>query len=367
MVVSLVSTMMGSLDERFVIIIACTLFFITTIGVYLIYKVAPVEQMTYETSQGMTRNRMMARRLALGLAPVGVALALLIAPQLGILTGGSVAFLVIGASLIPAGIYAWKDDASVRTLDEEVPTFIRSLGNVAGATGVTLTEALKRIDMKSMGSLQPHIERLDIRLGARLPTKECWEAFRRESGSELVNRSTQMLVDGSELGGRTDQVGETCSNYAANIIHLRSKRALTATTFAFLTVPMHATMAFILIFVLEIVSNFNSMISGSSELLGGDDKAIALPETLQLPPGMYIPGQVELAGGLDLFGAQDMTLISTVILLVVGILTFANALAPKFAGGGSNLMILSFLSIMCIISGAVLGIVPLVTAKIFGA
>ena len=39
MVVSLVSSMMGSLEQSFVVIMAFALFFITSIGVYIIYKV----------------------------------------------------------------------------------------------------------------------------------------------------------------------------------------------------------------------------------------------------------------------------------------------------------------------------------------
>ena len=149
-------------------------------------------------------------------------------------------------------------------LDAELPTFIRSTGNIAGSTGVTLSEALRRIDIRSLGSLEPHVGRLQVRLGARLPTHECWEKFRQETGSELASRTTHMLVDGSELGGSPDEVGSICSEYALNVTKLRAKRNLTGSTFAFLTVPMHATMTFILLFVLEIITNFNKKLGEAS-------------------------------------------------------------------------------------------------------
>ena len=210
MVVSMVSTMMGSLGQNFIVLMAFTVFFITGIGVFVIYKAAPVEQITYETSQGTTRLRRLAKTTLL-LVPLGVLLGIVLGSQFGILAGFSVFFLLVGISLLPAGYYAWKDDVSVAQLDSESPTFIRSVGNVAGSTGVTLTEGLRRIDIRSMGALEPHINRLQVRLGARLPTYECWEKFREETGSELVNRTTHMLVDGSELGGRPDLVGQTWS------------------------------------------------------------------------------------------------------------------------------------------------------------
>ncbi len=367
MVVSLVSTMMGSLDQNFIVIMAFALFFITGVGVFIIHKVAPVEQITYDAEGSLTKYRSKARRLFVLLAPVGVAAAVFFAPQFNIMMGSAVAFLAIGLSLMPAGWYAWKDDGSVSHLDTEFPTFVRSVGNIAGASGVTLTEALKKIDTKSMGSLEPHIDRLNVRLAAHLPTERCWDAFRAETGSELVKRTTHMLEDGASLGGRPDQVGNICSSFALNIVQLRAKRALTASTFSFLTLPMHATMTFILVFVLEIITNFNTKLgSASAGLEGADRSGLAVPEGLAIPPGVSLPTQGDLAGGLDLFGNQDMAMVAMMIVLVVAILTIANSIAPKVAAGGSNLKLLSYFGLMCLVSGFVLATVPVITGKIFG-
>jgi flagellar protein FlaJ len=280
--------------------------------------------------------------------------------------GSAVAFAAIGLSLLPAGWYAWKDDSTVNKLDTEFPTFIRSLGNIAGASGVTLTEALKRIDTKSMGSLEPHIDRLKVRLAAGLPTQQCWDAFRAETGSELVKRTTQMMEDGSGLGGRPDLVGNICSSFAQNMVQLRAKRALTATTFSFLTLPMHGTMTFILVFVLEIISTFNTKLGSASAGLGDTGRGdFSVPEGLAIPPGVSLPAQGDLAGGLDLFGNQDMGLVTLMIVIVVLILTVANSIAPKAAAGGSKLKLVSYLGIMSLVSGFVLAVVPVVTGRIF--
>ena len=365
MVVSLVSTMMGSMGQSFIVLMAFVLFAITAMGVYIILRVAPVEQITYDTRYGNTRERRLARRRLL-LAPLGMVLAIILGLQFGVLAGFAVGFLIIGISLLPTGYYAWKDDVNVAKLDSELSTFLRSLGNVAGSSGVTLAEGLRRIDTKSMGSLEPAINRLKVRLTAQLPTRDCWERFREETGSELVNRTTHMLVDGSELGGRADEVGQICSSYAQHVTQLRAKRNLTASTFTFLTVPMHATMTFILVFILEIISNFNSKLAeASGEVVGDAGQGITVPQGTQLPPGIVLPTGGDLAGGLDIFGTQDMSLITGMIVFVVIVLTIANSLAPKFAAGGSNLKIASFLGIMCIVSAVVLGLVPILTSKLF--
>lgn len=366
MVVSLVSTMMGSLDENFILIMAITLLFITGGGVYIIHRVAPVEQVTYDADGALTKDRKKSRLLFILLAPLGILAALVFGTRFDPMMGSAVAFLAIGGSLMPAGWYAWKDDIKVSNLDAEFPTFIRSLGNIAGASGVTLTEALKRIDTKSMGSLEPHIDRLNVRLAARIPTTECWDAFRAETGSELAKRTTQMMEDGSSLGGQADRVGKICSSFAQTVVQLRAKRALTASTFSFLTLPMHATMTFILVFVLEIISNFNTkLFSASAGLNGGGTQGVALSEGSNIPPGLTLPTQGELSGSMQMFGNQDMGFVVVMIIAVVLIMTVANSIAPKAAAGGSNLKLLSYLGVMSLVSGSILAVVPLITEKIF--
>ena len=84
-----------------------------------------------------------------------------------------------------------------------------------------------------------------------------------------------------------------------------------------------------------------------------------------MPPGITLPTPGDMGAGLDIFGAPDMTIVTIMIVFTVGALTVANALAPKFAAGGSNLLILSYFSIMSVVSGFVLGVVPFVTGMIF--
>ena len=161
-------------------------------------------------------------------------------------------------------------------------------------------------------------------------------------------------------------MGNICSSFAQTVVQLRAKRALTASTFSFLTLPMHATMTFILVFVLEIISNFNSkLFSASAGLNGGGTEGAALSEGSNIPPGLTLPTQGELSGSLQLFGNQDMGLVVVMIIAVVLIMTVANAVAPKAAAGGSNLKILSYLGVMSLVSGSVLALIPLLTEKIF--
>ena len=372
MVVSLVSTMIGFFDESVIMAMAATVMILMVLAVYVILKVAPVEEITYESANAVPRNRRLARRFLVTLVPAGAVVAtitvIVLDAQLSFIAQMSVVSLVMGASFIPTGILAWKDDTSVAQIDSELPTFLRTMGNVAGSTGATLQESLRRIQTTAMGSIAPHVSRLHIRLNAQLPTTEVWEQMRGETGSELLNRSTHMLVDGVEAGGPPADVGKMCSDYALNVTQLRSQRSLTANSFAFLTVPMHGAMVFVMLFVLGIIANFNVRLEAvSAELLEQARGEVGVPSALEGFRGIDIARGSELTGALDVFGGQDITYISVVIVAVVFTLTIANTMAPKFATGGNNLKIASFLSVMLIVTGLVLAVVPTLTDALFPA
>jgi flagellar protein FlaJ len=282
------------------------------------------------------------------------------------MTAAATGFTLMGLSLLPAGYYAWKDDGLVAKIDLEISTFLRSVGEIAGSAGVTLTEAIRRIDARALINLQDYVDRLYSRLSASLPTPQCWDRFTAETGSELVKRSTAMLRDGAELGGRTDRVGQICSDYALQVSELRETRRLTSATFSYLSVPMHATVVFILVFVFQIVSVFSSKLSEvSSKVKEGSFSTDTVNTNATVPPGINLPAGGDMTGGLDMFATQDIGTLGGIIVFVIVVLTIANALAPKFAAGGSHLMITFYLSIMCLASGGLMFIIPLFTEALF--
>jgi flagellar protein FlaJ len=258
--------------------------------------------------------------------------------------GFGVSLLAIGLCLLPVGYYAFKDDSKVSKIDEEIPTFIRSLGNVAESLGSTVSLALSKIDRRSMDTLEPYIKRLQARLSSKATPKLCWDRFTDETGSELAARTTRMFVDGANLGGSPAKVGQIASEYALTVALLRAKRHSTALPFAYLTVPLHGAMSALLIFILEIMKTFTGKLSMATEELSAGSLA-------QIP-------------ALPIFQVQDLTQITVLTMGAVLVLTIANSLTAKFATGGHNLKIAFFGSIMFILSGLNLIIIPPITQSL---
>ena len=339
-VVALVSTLLGALGQNFIVMVGATMFLITTGSVYIILRTAPYEQVTYDGSTGGTPERARARFFFRTLVPMG----LLLAIALGYVFGVGYALIALAIFLFPTGFYARLDDNKVRSIDVEVSTFIRSLGAISSATRSTISSALNHIDLKSMGSLEPHISHLRTRLVSQLPPDICWERFQAETGNELLRRSTGMLVDGVEMGANGEEVGEIAASYASNVAELRATRHLAGSSFSFLVVPMHVAMTGLLLFVFQIVVTFDQQLRDVAGTLVGEARGTGDSFTT-------VPG-------LDIFQAQDLTLISGMITMVVLVLTIANAVAPKFASGGHSLKIALNLSITSLMSGVNMLIVP---------
>ena len=178
-----------------------------------------------------------------------------------------------------------------------------------------------------------------------------------------------MLVDGSERGGRADRVGDIAGDFAGQISQLRASRALASSTFSYLSFPMHATVVFILVFVFQIVAVFSNKLEqvqteAIDSTLGG---AAVDVSSIEAPPGISLPSGGEgLPNPLgSMFGVNDLGTMSVVIVFCIVVLTISNSLAPKFASGGSNLKIASYLSVMCILTGGLMSIIPMITEVLF--
>ena len=339
-VVGLVSTLLGALGSSFIVIIGITMFIITSGGVYVILRSAPYEQTTYDGNTNGPPDRATARFFLRTLGPMGLLTALLTA----ILFGVGPALIVMGVFLFPIGFYANRDAKKIAAMDQEVPTFIRSLGTISGTTTSTLSTAMGNLDLESMGTMGPHILRLRTRLRAELPPDVTWERFKTETGNELLRRSTEMLVDGVEMGANGEEVGEIASSYASSVTELRQKRQIVSSSFSFLVIPMHTAMTGLLLFILSIVITFDEKLAEVSSGFGGGVSGSAT--TAASVPGM------------DIFQSQDLTLITAMITMVILVLTVANAMAPKFAAGGHNLKIAATLGVTCAISGINMVLVP---------
>ena len=339
-VVAMISTMLSQLGNSFLMMLTFAMVFVTAFGVYIIFRTAPSEEIVYQNRRGPKLRQTSKRLLIIG-APAGVILGVFLSLSHGL----PMLLIMIGLGLLPSGVFAWMDNGKIGKVDKEASAFIRSLGNVAASLQSTVSVALEKIDRWALDTLDPMIRRLQVRLNRSIDPEKSWDAFRDEAGSALLNGSTRMSVDGVALGGG---VGVIASKYAQEVALLRDRRAVSAAPFAILTIPLHFAMTALMVFILEIMITFNAQISTAigelQESSSGQGMAL-------LPP-------------LPVFQSQDMGSLSLITTVALVSLTIANGLAPKFAMGGSKLLMCMFGSITCLMTGLNMLLIPPIAAGI---
>ena len=342
-VVAAVSTLIYDLGSTVVVGLVVTMIAITFIGAWVIWRAAP-QELKILTGPSAEESQRLPRMLLFSLGPASLLVA---AWAVGIGFPVGAAFLIIGLMIFPIGVVSSRHDDKITKFDDDVTTFYRVLGATASSLGTTPEEAMGRMDLRSTNHLERQVKGLRTRLRSRAEPKLCWERFVAETGSELIRRSAKVFLDGISLGGDADEVGTRTSTLTMSTNFLRAKRKLVATTFGWLSIALHATIVFLLVFVIDIVSSFGNMVSqaGISGLSVGEGTPIAA----------------------DAFGfsVANMELLQWLTVPVILALSLANSLAAYAADGGYLLKFFYYFSFMLTSSGIAMVASPMLTGVIF--
>ncbi|MFN8418737.1 MAG: type II secretion system F family protein [Anaerolineae bacterium] len=312
-------------------------------GAFVIYRSAPREVMTGRAIDGSPEQRQALRLMRL-LLPIGV-MAGMVLRVIGL--DFSFVLMIVAAMLLPIGIVSIRSDKKVIKKDVEFSTFLRSAGGMATSSGTTVKQALTRIDLTSFPVLEGDIDRLSKRLQARVEPEICWRLFGTESGSRLINEVVDIFYGAIKMGGDPEKVGYVCSLFVARTTALRSKRRLTASTFAGLATVMETVAAGLLVFVLSIINSFAIMVE---KVMPKNTDALSSAPQMSLSMGQFSPS--------DLQFLQFVTILMVLSIIAVG------AAAILACTGGLKLKYFFYLSLGLFIAGVSMLIVPPMVASL---
>jgi len=340
-VIGVVSTMIWKIETTLVLGMAFVAISSTAVGVWLIWVVSPKEATVLRWA-GSDEQRL-ARKLVKPILPVTVAVGAFF-----MLTGQNMgmALLAIAAMVFPIGFIMTKDDRKIAKRDDEVGTFLRSLGGVCTALGTTVNSALGRIDLDAINILRISVKRLHTRLTAGIRSRLSWRKFVDETGSELAHRSVGMFYDAIEVGGSAGVAGQQAAAYANRVALLRARRRTVSGPFRWLCLTMHTSVVIILVFITEVIIAFSSMLNTAQD---------TMPK---------ISGAPTLSS-FSSFNLSGLELMHSLVIPLVLIFTVANAIVPTVAEGGSKFKILSNLGMTAAISGICLLILPVLADALF--
>ncbi|MCJ7604633.1 MAG: hypothetical protein MUO19_01185, partial [Dehalococcoidales bacterium] len=136
-VIGIVSTMIWRIETTLIVAMAFVSVMTTGVGVWLIWLVSPKESTTLKSAG--SREQKLAYRLfkpVLGVAVLVGALFMFTGQNIG------VGLIAVSAVIFPVGYIMNKDNRKISKRDDEVGTFLRSLGGVCNALGTTVNAAL---------------------------------------------------------------------------------------------------------------------------------------------------------------------------------------------------------------------------------
>jgi flagellar protein FlaJ len=330
-VIGIVSTMIWKIQTGLIIGMAFLSVSVTVIGVWLIWLVSPKEPTVLGWAG--SKEQKLAKKFfkpLLSMAVVVGALFLLTKHNMGL------ALLAVSAVCFPVGFIMTRDDNKIYRRDNEVGTFLHSLGGVCTALGTTVNSALGRIDLNAINVLRTTVKNLHTRLSAGIKSKLSWSKFIDETGSELAN----------QVGGSAGQAGQHASAFANRIALLRARRRTVSGPFRWLCITMHTCVVIILVFITEVIVAFGGMVGQAQD---------ALPRVSGAPSISYFSS----------FNLSGLTMMHNLVLPLVLVFTVANAIVPTMAEGGSKYKILNNLGITGAISGSALLILPALAGALF--
>jgi|WetSurMetagenome_2_1015567.scaffolds.fasta_scaffold00944_23 archaeal flagellar protein FlaJ len=343
-VMSVVTMMIGNVTITFMATLTALTILTTIFGAWFLFHTAPRETKNHKLPY-RSREQDLIRSLTKLILPLG-----LITLVFLIIIGASLGMLMVAAGifLFPIGFIATIDDSKISKRDNDISAFLRSLGGVMQAIGATATEAMGRIDFRSLGMFKEDVKLLYTRLQAGITPNLAWNRFVCETGSELVNRTVTTFWDGINLGGEPQKVGNAASDFALKIAMLRSHRSQIASGFTWLTVAMHTVLVALSVFVYSVFVTFSGLVK-SLMPQQGDSSVMSNMASF----------------GLFSQGSTQLNLLHFMVILIIIILTLANAYAIYAVSGGHSSKLFLYLAIMSTISGAILIGVPIVVSMMF--
>jgi flagellar protein FlaJ len=337
--------MESTLNMAYGIILAISFF-----GNLLMYQSAPDDSKTHGLINRASKEQQTIRSMERIIIPLTIA-GIIILALLGVSAG--VIYLLIGILLAPLGLIGFIDDANITLRDNDFSVFIRSFGAVMGGQGTTAVYALNTIDRKSLTALEPLVNSVYSKMNLGLDTKQVWDKFIGESGSNYIYKYLNIYLDTVTLGGPPEPIGNLVGASVLEQTLLREKKDMRARSFIILLLAMHIAMIAIFVALYRImvvltgsVTSMMSQFTNQSASMGASSM------------GGVSANQV-LGGGLGMFTNFPEKEMGAFVVICLTIITASNIIAARVVGGGDRYMFYLYGAIFCLLTGLVLIITPI--------
>ncbi len=221
------------------LLVAGLLFVVVQVGALFAFRATIPDDQTFARDEFSTPFRLLFRQAWLGASIVSVILFILtlffVVVYWEELTVSwdkyGLILLVVPVTplLIPATIVQREENKVLRR-DEAYPDFIRALGGTAQARSAEPSATIRALRGVDFGLLDNSIDRLEKRLSTRIDSERAWDYFAADTNSAVISRFNRIYIEGSQSSGEPAQTADMVSKSVTNILSLRRRRSLSAST-----------------------------------------------------------------------------------------------------------------------------------------
>jgi len=290
-----------------VIFISSEIFFL-----WFFVAVVPPEKVWHQT-QIQTRTDDKINRVLMTALAMTVSMAVYFYYTKTILVTMEVTFSLIVTPLIVPGYVVGVEEAKIKRRDENYPAFLRSLAGSASTRGIGSTAVLKKLRMHNFGPLTQSIDDLYKRLSTGINAVRAWRYFGAETGSDLIQKFSEMYVEGTKEGGHPQEISVVISNNFIRMLGLRRRRYQEASTLTGLLYGIAVAITLPLYIILFIVQSINDIFSKVVVPEGYTSSAFANP------------------------GAFNITWLNIIIFSMIVGHAFLSSLMTRLVGGGNKI------------------------------
>ena len=221
------------------LLLAGFVFVIIQIGALFAFRATIPDDQTFARDEFETPFRLLFRQTWLGASIVSVFLlivtvSVVIAFWDGLTTTwdkyGLILLAVPLTPLLVPSVLVQREESKVLRRDEAYPDFIRALGGTAQARSAEPSATIRALRGIDFGMLDQSIDRLEKRLSTRIDSERAWDYFAADTNSAVISRYNRIYIEGSQSSGEPAQTADMVSRSVTNLLSLRRRRSLSAST-----------------------------------------------------------------------------------------------------------------------------------------
>ena len=221
------------------LLLAGFVFVIIQLGALFAFRATIPDDQTFARDEFETPFRLLFRQTWLGAAIVSVFLiivtiSVIIAFWEGLTTSwdkyGLILLAVPLTPLLVPAVLVQREESKVLRRDEAYPDFIRALGGTAQARSAEPSATIRALRGIDFGMLDQSIDRLEKRLSTRIDSERAWDYFAADTNSAVISRYNRIYIEGSQSSGEPAQTADMVSRSVTNLLSLRRRRSLSAST-----------------------------------------------------------------------------------------------------------------------------------------